>query len=486
MPEIESEQSEITLTKVEQPKLPSMNEFSPGQLGSNSIRWLLSLVHSASRDANEIRGKIVSEVSGIAKTPDPTERVKRAGNVLSGMHQCGLLKKKGRSITGELTDIADNILTCETDKEASESFAIHLLQTCYGLELFDVVNVIRSRGESVTKKKINDELRFRGFKVTVNSSDASSIRQWLEVTGIVDNAWNIDKTALHLLIGATDDTTGKWNSLSRNQRIFLESLSNLQQSNLNSWVSVRLIKSLSELEYGQNVYPEDQLRSKVIEPLVTSGWIETQGTGRGRGGDSGDVRALPQLTDIKIKLPVEIVTFIPNELRDKLTKPLPEIFSEMESKDTYIKGLALELFALRITRDIGLLPVGFRKRSSKTQGAEVDIIANGVHLHYSRWLIQCKNTGHIRVDDIAKEVGMAVVLKAHVIAMITTGVITPTVRQYADGLASASALQAVLIDGAVLNKYRSKGPEAIIDHLRDSAYRVLKLKEIQVRDYNED
>ena len=95
---------------------------------------------------------------------------------------------------------------------------------------------------------------------------------------------------------------------------------------------------------------------------------------------------------INIKLPVDVATFIPSELRDKLSKPLSEIFIEMDSKDKYIKGLALELFTLRIARDIGLIPVGFRKRSSKTQGAEVDIIANGVHLHYSRWLIQCNQS----------------------------------------------------------------------------------------------
>jgi len=34
-----------------------------------------------------------------------------------------------------------------------------------------------------------------------------------------------------------------------------------------------------------------------------------------------------------------------------------------------------------------------------------------------------------------------------------------TVRQYADGLASSSAFQAVLIDGDILRKYRANGGE---------------------------
>ena len=486
MAELIGEIDELGITAVQRPKLPSMNEFSPGQLGSKNILWLISLIHTANRDIDEIKRMIISEVPGIANTSDPKERLKRAGNVLSGMHQCGLLRKSGRNISGEMTDIATRILACTSDKDASDLFSIHLLESCNGLEVFDVVNTIRSRGEKVTKKRINDELRFRGFKVTVNSSDASSIRMWLEASGIVDSAWNINKQALHMLIGATDETTSSWSSLSRVQRIFLESLNSIQSENLDSWVSVRLIKNRSELEYGLNVFPEDQLRSKVITPLVGGGWIESKGTGRGRGGDSGSVRALPQLTDAKIRLPIDIVSFIPSELRDRLSKPLSEIFTELDSSDTYTKGLALELLALRVARDIGLLPIGFRERSNKTQGAEVDIIANGVHLHYSRWLIQCKNTKQVRVDDIAKEVGMAVVLKAHVIAIITTGKIGSTVIQYADGLASASSLQAVLIDGSILKKYVSIGPDAIIDHLRDSAFRVLKLKETQAIEYHEE
>ena len=472
------------LLPLPQPKLPNMNEFSPGTLGNNNIKELLEALYPFSGDRDAMITSLESAIPNISRTVDAKQRKTRASNVLIGMSQCDLLVKTGNRITGEFTDLAKRILGCKTNKEANELFALHLLQKCHGLELFDVVSVIRGRGEAVVLQSIREELRTRGFIVTENEGNASKMRQWLESTGIVQgDEWDIDNNALHSLIGATFDTTGKWSALSRPQRIFLEAVKNIQSINGSSWLQVRQVKDRCELDYGRNVFPEGHLRRTVIEPLVISGWIETQGTGSGRGGDSGSVRALPQLTDIKIPLPVDSISSIPVDLKDKLAKPLEEIFLELNSSDTHVKGVALELLSLRIARDIGLFPVCFRERSNKTQGAEVDIIANGVHLHYSRWLMQCKNTSTVHVSDIAKEAGMALVLHAQVIAIITTGKISLTVRQFADGLASSSSLQAVLIDGEVLKKYRTNGADAIINHLRNSAFRVLKQKESQILEY---
>jgi len=482
---IESEMNESFGMSIERPKLPNMNEFSPGSLGSSNIKWLISVLQYADGNKEELIKTIISEVPRIAKTSDVKQRENRANNVLIGMSQCGLLEKERDRIAGVMSELALEILSCSTDKDASDLFSLHLLQNCHGLEIFDVASIIRGRGESLTLQSIREELRSRGFIVTENEGNISKIRLWLEASGIVDSNWNIDDNALHSLIGATYGTSGKWGGLNRAQRVFINKLKHLQVTNP-SWITVRQIKTLCELEYGRSVFPEGHLRKRIIDPLVADGWIVAKGTGGGRGGDSGDVMALPQLTDIKISMPIDSVSSVPIDLRDKLAKPLNEIIDELKSRDTHIKGVALELLSLRIARDVGLFPVCFRERSKKTQGAEVDIIANGVHLHYSRWLIQCKNTKAVHVSDIAKEVGMAVVLKAHVIAIVTTGKIGSTVRQYADGLASASTLQAVLIDGDMLKDYRKNGADVIIDHLKNGAYRVLKQKEPQVVEYDDE
>ena len=471
---------------LKQPKLPNMNEFSPGVLESNNIKVFLETLRPFSGDKEAMIQSIIATVPKISKTIDAKQRSNRANNVLIGMSQCGLIAKSGNRIIGEFTDLAYQILDSSSNEVANNIFSTHLLQNCHGFELFDIVSVIRGRGENISLQNIREELRSRGFEVTENEGNASKIRQWLEGTGIVNAEWDVDNQALHSLIGATFDTTAKWSGLTRAQRVFLEVVKQLQDIEPELWLPVRRIKDRCEIDYGRNVFPEGHLRRIVIDPLVSNGWIEAQGTGSGRGGDSGTVRALPQLIDIKIPLPINNVSSIPIDLRDKLAKPLDDIFSDLNSTDTYVKGIALELLSLRIARDIGLFPVCFRERSKKTQGAEVDIIANGVHLHYSRWLIQCKNTSNVHVSDIAKEVGMAVVLKAQVITIVTTGKIGATVRQYADGLASSSAFQAILIDGEMLKKYRNKGAEVIIDYLRNNAFKVLKQKESQILEYNED
>lgn len=466
-------------------KLPNMNEFSPGVLDDNNVRHLLAVLSPMEGDKPSMISAIANGYAKIQATPSEGQRKARANNVLIGMSQCGLLEKEGEDVTPQFTALAKEILALASDEQANARFARHLLENCHGLELVDVVGVIRARGEAATLQAIREELRARGFVVTENEGNSAKVRQWLESTGVVDKNWNIKDELLHALVGAESSVLASWNGLTRSQRAFLEQTRYQAAHHQGKWMPVRHIKKVSESAYGRTIFPEGRLRSEVIEPLVIGGWIETRGTGEGRGGDSGDIRALPQLTDLKITLPVDGVSGIPVDLRDRLSIPLDQIFQDLESENTGVKGLALELLALRLTRDIGLFPVCFRERSAKTHGAEVDLVANGVHLHFSRWLLQCKNTAKVDVHDIAKEVGMAVALKAHVIVLVTTGRFTRAVRTFADSLAGSSAHQVILIDVDLLRKYRETGGQAVIDWLRTNAYRVLTLKEPQVRELEE-
>jgi hypothetical protein len=465
-------------------KLPNMNEFSPGVLGTNNIKKFISSLTPSEGDKPRMISEISSRYPRIAATPG-TQRANRANNVLIGMSQCGLLEKEGDNVTAKFTRLAHEIIQSGDDLTANKIFSRHLLENAFGLELLDALGMLRARGEDVTLQAIREELRARGFEVTENEGNASKIRQWLEGSGIINENWEVDEGKLREIIGATTSTLAQWHGLSRGKRVFLELLKGQDQAEPNEWFAVRHIKKLSEDIYGRSIFPEGRLRAEVIDPLAAESWLESRGIGKGRGGDSGDVRALPQLRDVTIKLSVDVSAGIPLDLRDKLAVPLEKIFKDLDFPDTHVKGLALELLALRLCRDVGLSPVCFRERSVKTQGAEVDLVANGVHLIYSRWLLQCKNTAQVHVSDIAKEVGMAVVLKAHVIMLVTTGKFGRAVRTYADGLAATSVLQAVLVDGELLKKYRSNGASSVIDWLHANARHVLTLKEPQLFDVEE-
>ena len=466
-----------------QKKLPNMNEFSPGTLDTSSIKEVLQIVEPFQNNNGSLDEMLdaIQKRPKIQKTTDPKQRKVRARNVLIGMSQCGLLQKENGRIIPALTDAAKELLT-QTEKAASDQFSKYLLLEAHGLELLDAVSMIKARGETVDLQAIRDELRSRQFVVTENEGNASKIRQWLEASGLVSDDWRIHDEELTTLIGVGAGFLQVWNGLTRAQRVFAKQAKALDIVNAGSWLQVRQIKGLCEKSHGRNIFPEGKLRDKVIAPLVTLGLLEVQGTGGGRGGDSGETRVCEPLRNLSIELPAEGLSGIPVDLRDKLSTPLSQIFLDLKSATTHTRGLALELLALRLVRDIGLFPVCFRERSAKTQEAEVDLIAQGVHLHYSRWLVQCKNTKSVEVSDIAKEVGMAVVLKAQVILMVTTGTFRRTVKAYANGLATSSNLQAILVDGDLLEKYRVSGADAVIDALHKAAYHVLALKAPQVRD----
>ena len=464
-------------------KLPNMNEFAPGTLGFNSVRVLLDMLKAHEGDGEKMVDVIKNKIRRIKATKDDVQRIGRAKNVLIGMRECGLLERD-QDQKFDFTKLAQSILEAATPQDAADIFTIHILERLHGITLIDIVELLRARGEAVGLSSVRTQLRAQGFEVTENENNASKLRMWMEASGVIDNDWNIDEAILHRLLGATSTTLSEWSDLSRAQRIFLVQLREVSEHDPTQWVMVRGIKARAESQYGRTVFPEGHLRRKVVERLQLDGWLETQGTGRGRGGDSGEVRPCPKLLDLSTSLPLETKTTIPADLRPHLAKRLDDIFKDLKDKNTDVKGRALELLALNILRDIGLLPVGFRQRGAGTRGAEVDLLANGVHLHYSRWIVQCKNKAlsTVEVREIAEEVGMAVVMNAHVIAMITTGKLSRAARLYANGVAATSNLQVICIDKEVLKIYGKRGGNGLIEWLRANALHTLALKEGQVAD----
>lgn len=130
-----------------QKKLPNMNEFSPGTLDTASVREVLKLLEPHQNDWRDLEGMLTALQTQpkILKTTNLTQRKARARNVLIGMSQCGLLEKEGGRIVPVLTEAAKAMVAL-SDKEASDAFSKYLLLEAHGLELLDVVAMIRARG----------------------------------------------------------------------------------------------------------------------------------------------------------------------------------------------------------------------------------------------------------------------------------------------------------------------------------------------------
>ena len=205
----------------------------------------------------------------------------------------------------------------------------------------------------------------------------------------------------------------------------------------------------------------------------------------GRGGKGGLISPTAKALELEIAAVDELALgTIPVDLQIHLSRPTESILADLESADINVKGVALELLALRLATDFGLSPVELRLRGGDTGGAEVDLVAEGAQLHFSRWLFQCKNqVSVVPVSVLAKEVGMATLLRAQVVVIVTTGVFARSVLEYARRTSETTALQVILVDGSSLARYRLHGAAELRSELHRSALQAVGNKRPQLLNY---
>jgi hypothetical protein len=470
------------------PRLPAANEFTPGQLGSpDALFEILGRISALNGDrvlvADWIRGRWFS-ASASSRANDPSARavqqLKRASNVITGMQQYGLLEAQKTSLL--LTELGSTLHALTNEPEQGfRIFARFLLQERYGMELLQVATDVLARDGSVTKNRIDDELRVRGFDVATNSSYAGKLRQWLELSGVVDDRWNVDESVLQELGGATSDEVKRWRSLTVAQRAVVDVLRVRNLGNSSPIQSAELLELLRQR--GVSFNPA-LVGRQIYEPLVAACFVERNLKGGGRGGKGGTLRLTQRALDLDAALLDGLeLGDVPADLQAHLSRPTETLLADLTSDDTGVKGVALELLALRMASDLGLMPAEIRLRSAQTGGAEVDVVAEGAHLHFSRWLFQCKNqTAPIPLSVLAKEVGMATLLKAQVVVIVTTGVFARSVLAYAREASQTTSIQIVLLDGGSLANYRNQGPAGLREELHQSAIGALRHKRSQLSD----
>jgi site-specific DNA-methyltransferase (cytosine-N4-specific) len=144
-----------------------------------------------------------------------------------------------------------------------------------------------------------------------------------------------------------------------------------------------------------------------------------------------------------------------------------------------VRGLALEALAFKLMRLIDMDYVATRLRGTATGGAEVDVIFESSRLVFSRWQVQCKNTGRVALDDVAKEVGLTHFLKSNVIVMVSTGDIGSEARRYANKIMTDSNLCIVMVDKADINRI-IKNPTAIVDVFQREAGHAMQIKALDI------
>ncbi|HEY4225767.1 MAG TPA: restriction endonuclease [Pseudolysinimonas sp.] len=461
-----------------------MNEFTPEQLGGFAeVFAVLKIVRDGSGDRSAIVDAIrkrwfLGTAAGRTADDQLEQQKKRAGNVVSGMRAMGLLTPS--TTAPQLNELGKEILELESiPREAANRFVMFLLKERYGIELLEVARAVRRRDGHVTKKAIDDELLARGYAVSTNSSYSGKLRQWLQTAGLVDEHWNINEEAFATLAGVPAAEITEWRKLTPLQQTTVELLRARAEGNGSPIASRDLLELLRQrgIEFDGG-----QVKRDLYQPLAEGGWIAQAVALAGRGGKGGTIAPTAKALELDVDLVNGLALGdLPVELQEHLGRPIQQILTDLKSPDTHVKGIALELLSLRLAADCGLMPVDLRVRGVSTGGAEVDLVAEGAHLHFSRWLFQCKNqVSKVDLGVLAKELGMATLLRAQVVVIVTTAEFARSVLEYARQAAETTAIQVVLIDGKMLGRYREGGSAALRNELHSRAVEVLTLKRHQL------
>jgi site-specific DNA-methyltransferase (cytosine-N4-specific) len=363
---------------------------------------------------------------------------------------------------------------------ALEEFARHILVHLHGIEVLNAVQTIFDRGGRPTKETLAKELEFAGFEMPRATTKHQGLLLWLRAAGITDSAQNIDHKRLATLLKSDEASISEIAELDNQERKFLRALAQVTAGS-GERASVTDVRNLAERLYRLQ-WPADRIQTK-LQPLQERGWIRLERGTRGRGAKGGFVTGTERLESefIRSLLEKEAALLSP-DLRAGLKLSFREVIDQVHSSDKHTKGKGLELLALQLSRFLGLDPRKWRLRSSRTGGAEVDLVVESAQFTFSRWQIQCKNAAVVHLEDLAKEIGIASLIKSNVIAMVTTGNFGNVLRQHADAIMDHTNLQVVLIDGSALKRIRDAQTPAleVLMQIAQQSERAVTLKSKQI------
>ncbi|MBW0145539.1 restriction endonuclease [Sphingomicrobium clamense] len=452
-------------------RLPSFNDFSPGIIGD--VRRPLQIVASKAPNWDDV----VKEWDRVFFASANNKRA--STNVPATLTNLGLITRDPLALTAVGKDIA----TAKTSKDGAAKLVRHIVDNMNGMALIDAVRSLNTRTEQVTKATLKKELERVGITdLSTATTDHTTLLNWMIEAGLFTKQGRQppvpDDARMKAVLGISGSERSDFSDLPLNQQIFVQALRRMSEGTGGTEIPAKRV--IDEcLAHHRAHFDEDQMRAKIVNPLALAGWLEApRHAGAGRGGKSGSIKPSARLMGIPIEsvLP-DFDQVIPADLRAKIDMPLSDVKSLLESDEKFDRGLGLELLALKMILDIGIEPRAFRLRSRETAYAEVDLTAEGKNLLFSRWNFQCKCVaGRVGLGDVAKEVGLAIYTKAHVVAVVTTSDFTSEAIAYAKEITQTTHLQFLFVNGPIVDRYLDKGPEVLLSHIAANAAEVMSQK----------
>lgn len=452
-------------------RLPSFNDFSPGIIGD--VRRPLEILDRLAPDT----AAVVAEWDRAFFNSAGNKRA--STNIPATLTSLGLMTRTPLA----LTDAGKRVLSAPDETEAARRLVRHIVDTRNGMAIIDAVRSLNARGETLSKDSLKRELEIVGVEGLSNATtDHTTLLNWMIEAGLFEKTGRSnpqpDEAAMKATLGISASERSSFAELPLSQQIFVQALRRVAEGSGGAELSAKQIIDECLRDHRAH-FDEDQIRAKVMKPLADAGWLDLPATASsGRGGKSGTVVPSSKLMGIPIEavLP-DFDQVIPADLRAKIDLPAAEVKQLLKSSQSFERGLGLELLALKMILDIGLEPRAFRLRSRDTAYAEVDLTAEGKNLLFSRWNFQCKCvSGRVSLGDVAKEVGLAIYSKAHVVAVVTTSDFSSEAIAYAREITTATHLQFLLVNGAVVRSYLDKGAATLLDHVAANAASVMAQK----------
>ncbi len=442
--------------------LPFGSEFSPSTV---DLPWLLEAARQSNGDKGVFENAVYEKYFQKNDTSESNRRTK-AMNVKLALNAYGIIK--GTQDT-DLTDFGEGLYTSKDDETLYRHLAKHILLNLHGLTMVETIKDMQAGGSALNLVTLRESLGKRGVHFPPGGKHPSMMRLWLAKAGVFGaKNWQISQAKVDDILGVTEDDIEALSGLNGEQRVFLRSLANIGDRNPRR---SNEIAKLAAATYGVR-FDEKKLPQKVLRPLENAGFIALQKGTTGQG-------AKPFLVTPTDKLVAEVFEPIleqaegwaDKDLRGLLRMPLEDILSELESPDTYRKGLALEGLAFKLMRLLDMTYVRTRLRGNTTGGAEVDLIFESNRLVFSRWQVFC-STAAVDIDTVATTVGLTPYFQTRVAFVICSERLTERALEYAAQAVDASRIFLVLMDGGDLAVLRDR-PGYMLDLVQRQAPYIL-------------
>lgn len=450
-------------------ELPFGSEFSPSQI---DLPELLLICKENEGDREKLEDTIKNRFFFLHGNGSEKNKAKLAMNCRLGLKSYGIIDDNCF-----LTDLGKSLYSLKSnEEELYKTLARHILLNLNGMGFVQCMRDMNAALEKITLQTMRPELEIRGITYPLGGKHPSIMRLWLAKAGIFSQkGYLVNEDKLNEILSDNDDMA-KLRMLTKEQRYFLLALLN---TGIKEFQSAAQITRLATATYGI-MYPEKFLPKAVLNDIEAAGYIEVQKSTTGRGAKSHLCKPTEKASkEIMEPLVKQLETQTDPRLIEMLTKSIPDILRDIKSHNTYTKGIALEALAFKLLRILGLEYLATRVRADATGGNEVDLLFHSDRLIYSRWQIQCKNTSHVSVDYVAREVGLTQILYSNVIVLITTGTVSPKAKNYANHIMKNSNLNIIFVDKDDIAAI-ADNPVAIIDVFEREAKRTMQLKKLDI------